>query len=154
MSTEEHITTAIDHYLSHHQIREDIVDLPDEGIDWEKRLWNTKDKLLKLQRDCKEIDHNLVSWGEVNTLDDIIITIGVYEIATFPDSQNYMWKMRRHKDPMIPPLIGQRWYKYLGEPFPMGALGKVVVLLSEEGVLFVNEIARRIYDERLKNYRR
>jgi hypothetical protein len=154
MNTKEPIVTAIDHYLSHHQIREDIVDLPDEGIDWEKRFWNTKDKLLKLQRDCKEIDHNLVSWGEVNTLDDIIITIGVYEIATFPDSQNYMWKMRRQKDPMIPPLIGQRWYNYLGEPFPMGALGKVVVLLSEEGVLFANEIARRIYDERLKNYRR
>jgi hypothetical protein len=55
---------------------------------------------------------------------------------------------------MIPPLIGQRWYNYLGEPFPVGALGKVVVLLSEEGVLFANEIARRIYDERLKNYRR
>jgi hypothetical protein len=35
----------------------------------------------------------------------------------------------------------------------LGALGKVVVLLSEEGVLFANEIARRIYDERLKNYK-
>jgi hypothetical protein len=62
--------------------------------------------------------------------------------------------MRRHKDPMIPPIIGQQWYKYLGEPFPNGALGKVVVLLSEEGVLFANEIVRRIYDERLRNYRR
>lgn len=157
MSTEEHITTAIDHYLSHHQIREDIVDLPDEGIDWEKRFWNTKDKLLKLQRDCKEIDHNLVSWGEVNTLDDIIITIGVYEMSSLYSTNNPIhpvWTMRRHKDPMIPPIIGQQWYKYLGEPFPNGALGKVVVLLSEEGVLFANEIARRIYDERLKNYRR
>ena len=157
MNTDEHITTAIDHYLSHHQIREDIVDLPDEGIDWEKRFWNTKDKLLKLQRDCKEVDHNLVSWGEVNTLDDIIITIGVYEMSSLYSTNNPIhpvWTMRRHKDPMIPPLIGQRWYNYLGEPFPMGALGKVVVLLSEEGVLFVNEIARRIYDERLKNYRR
>jgi hypothetical protein len=54
---------------------------------------------------------------------------------------------------MIPPLLGQHWYNYLGEPFPLGALGKVVVLLSEEGVLFANEIARRIYDERLKNYK-
>jgi hypothetical protein len=157
MSTDEHITTAIDHYLSNHQIREDIVDLPDEGIDWEKRLWNTKDKLLKLQRDCKEVDHNLVSWGEINTLDDIIITIGVYEMSSLYSTNNPIhpvWTMRRHKDPMIPPIIGQHWYKYLGEPFPNGALGKVVVLLSEEGVLFANEIARRIYDERLKNYRR
>ena len=153
----EHITTAIDHYLSYHQIREDIVDLPDEGIDWEKRFWNTKDKLLKLQRDCKEVDHNLVSWGEINTLDDIIITIGVYEMSSLYSTNNPIhpvWTMRRHKDPMIPPIIGQHWYKYLGEPFPNGALGKVVVLLSEEGVLFANEIARRIYDERLKNYRR
>jgi hypothetical protein len=157
MSTDEPIVTAIDHYLSHHQIREDIVDLPDEGIDWEKRFWNTKDKLLRLQRDCKEIDQNLVSWGEVNTLDDIIITIGVYEMSSLYFTNNPIhpvWTMRRHKDPMIPPIIGQQWYKYLGEPFPNGALGKVVVLLSEEGVLFANEIARRIYDERLRNYRR
>jgi hypothetical protein len=160
MNTDEPITTAIDQYLSHHQIREDIPDdyqgmmKQEFGYDWEKRFWNTKDKLLKLQRDCKEVDHNLVSWGEVNTLDDIIITIGVYEIEPFPTEHKYIWKKKLQKDPTLPPLIGQRWYNYLGEPFPVGALGKVVVLLSEEGVLFANEIARRIYDERLKNYRR
>ena len=129
MNTEP-ISTAIDHYLSNHQIREDIVDLPDDGIDWEKRVSDTKDKLQKLydegfyDKGRKDISHNLVSYGEANTLHVIMHTIGVYDIN--------------------PPLHYQRWCNYLGKPFPDGAAGKVVVLLSDEGVLFANEIARRL----------
>lgn len=154
MNTEP-ISTAIDHYLSHHQIREDIVDLPDDGIDWEKRVWDTKDKLQKLFDDCKDVSTKLVPFEESNTLHDLIITIGVYEMDAlyFPGAPvQPIWKSRRHKDPMIPPMIGQRWYEYLGKRFPDGVFGKVIVLLSDEGVLFANEIARRIYSERLRKY--
>lgn len=151
MNTVEPIVTAIDHYLSYHQIRSDIPDLDDGNVVWDKRIWETKDKLLKLFKDCQGVDHNLVSFGETNTLSDIHQTIGFYEVESY--GGNYTWKVRRHKDETIPPTLGQHWYDYLGEPFPHGAFGGVVVLLSEEGVLFANEIARRIYDERLKNYK-
>jgi len=150
VSTDEPIVTAIDQYLSHRQFRDDH---HYEPIDWQERVWKTKDKLLKLQSECKDVNHNLVSWGEVNTLDDIIITIGVYEIPHFPKEQNYMWKMRRDKDPMIPLTIGNKWYQFLGPDGTFLHSGKVVVLLSNEGVLFVNEIGRRIRDVRLKNYK-
>jgi hypothetical protein len=144
MNTDEPIVTAIDHYLSHIQFRDDH---HYETVDWQERVWKTKDKLLKLRRDCIDLTHNLISFGEINTLHDIIITIGFYEIPHFPKEQNYMWKMRRDKDPTIPPTIGNKWYEYLGPSSTFVHSGKVVVLLSDEGVLFANEIARRIYDE-------
>lgn len=149
MSTNEPIITAIDHYLSHIQFRDDQ---KNESADWEKRVWDTRDKLQKLYNDCQGVDHNLVSYGETNTLHDLIITIGLYEIPHFPKEQNYMWKMRRHKDPLIPPTIGNKWYEFLGPDGTFLHSGKVVVLLSDKGVLFANEIARRIYDERLRKY--
>jgi hypothetical protein len=141
MNTDEPIVTAIDHYLSHIQFRDDQ---KNESVDWQERVWKTKDKLLKLQLECRDVDYDLVSWEELTTLDDLIITIGFYEIPHFPKEQNYMWKMRRDKDPMIPPTIGNKWYEYLGPSSTFVHSGKVVVLLSDEGVLFVNEIARRI----------
>jgi hypothetical protein len=154
MNTDEPITTAIDHYLSHHQNREDIplwsgMMTQEFGFDWEKRVWDTKDKLLKLQRDCKDIglERNLISWGERNTLDDIILTVGFYEISSWSYIDGYVWKVRRDKEPTIPPTLGQQWYHYLGERPPNGVRCSVVVLLSDMGVLFANEIARRIYDE-------
>jgi hypothetical protein len=149
MNTDEPIVTAIDHYLSHIQFRDDQ---KNESVDWQERVWKTKDKLLKLQLECRDVDYDLVSWEELTTLDDLIITIGFYEIPHFPKEQNYMWKMRRDKDPMIPPTIGNKWYEYLGPSSTFVHSGKVVVLLSDEGVLFVNEIASRIRDAQLKNW--
>jgi len=157
MNTDEPITTAIDHYLSHYQnFRYDIplqsgMMTQEFGFDWEKRVWNTKDKLLKLQRDCKDIglERNLISWGERNTLDDIILTVGFYEISTWSHIDGYVWKVRRDKEPTIPPTLGQQWYHYLGERPTDGIRSSnircsVAVLLSDEGVLFANEIARRV----------
>jgi hypothetical protein len=149
MSTDEPIVTAIDHYLSHIQFRDDQ---KNESVDWQERVWKTKDKLLKLQSEFKDVNHNLVSWGELNTLDDLITTIGLYEIPHFPKEQNYMWKMRRDKDPMIPPTIGNKWYQFLGPDGTFLHSGKVVVLLSNEGVSFLNEITRRVRDAQLKNW--
>jgi hypothetical protein len=151
MSTNEPIVTAIDQYLSHQQFRDDH---EYEPVDWQERVWKTKDKLLKLRRDCIDLTHNLISFGEINTLHDIIITIGFYEISSWTYIDGYVWKVRRDKEPTIPPTLGQQWYQFLGERPPNGIRCNVVVLLSDEGVLFANEIARRIYDERLKNYRR
>jgi hypothetical protein len=140
MNTDEPIVTAIDHYLSHIQFRDDQ---KNESVDWQERVRKTKDKLLKLQLECRDVDYDL-DWEELTTLDDLIITIGLYEIPHFPKEQNYMWKMRRDKDPVIPPTIGNKWYEFLGPSSTFVHSGKVVVLLSDEGVLFANEIARRI----------
>lgn len=150
MSEDEPIVTAIDHYLSHYQIRNDLASTIQQvrenkdTIDWEKRVWNTKDKLLKLRRDCIDLTHNLISFGEINTLHDIIITVGFYEISSWAYIDGYVWKVRRDKEPTIPPTLGQQWYHYLGERPPNGIRCSVVVLLSDEGVLFANEIARRV----------
>lgn len=141
MNTDEPIVTAIDHYLSHIQFRDDQ---KNESVDWQERVWKTKDKLLKLQWECKDVNHNLLSWGELNTLDDLIITIGFYEISSWSYIDGYVWKVRRDKESTIPPTLGQQWYHYLGERPPNGVRCSVVVLLSDEGVLFANEIARRI----------
>jgi len=152
MNTEP-ITTAIDHYLSHIQFRDDQ---KNESVDWQERVWKTKDKLLKLQLECRDVDYDLVSWEELTTLDDLIITIGFYEISSWSYIDGYVWKVRRDKESTIPPTLGQQWYHYLGERPPIkkqyGVRCSVVVLLSDEGVLFANEIARRIRVSQLKNW--
>jgi hypothetical protein len=141
MNTDEPIVTAIDNYLSHIQFRDDQ---KNESVDWQERVWKTKDKLLKLQWECRDVDYDLVSWEELTTLDDLIITIGFYEISSWSYIDGYVWKVRRDKESTIPPTLGQQWYHYLGERPPNGVRCSVVVLLSDEGVLFANEIARRI----------
>ncbi len=143
MFTTEVTHSPISHYLSHHQIRSDIPDLDDGNVVWDKRVWETKDKLLKLFKDCQGVDHKVVSFEETNILSDIQQTIGFYYVESY--GGHYTWAVRRHKDKTIPPTRGFAWYNYLGEPFPHGAFGGVVVLLSDEGVLFANEIARRVY---------
>jgi hypothetical protein len=153
VSTDEPIVTAIDQYLSHQQFRDDH---HYEPIDWQERVWKTKDKLLKLQWECRDVDYDLVSWEELTTLDDLIITIGFYEISSWSYIDGYVWKVRRDKESTIPPILGQQWYHYLGERPPIkkqyGVRCSVVVLLSDEGVLFANEIARRIRVSQLKNW--
>jgi hypothetical protein len=149
MNTDEPIVTAIDHYLSHIQFRDDQ---KNESVDWQERVWKTKDKLLKLQWECRDVDYDLVSWEELTTLDDLIITIGFYEISSWSYIDGYVWKVRRDKESTIPPTLGQQWYHYLGERPPNGVRCSVVVLLSDEGVLFANEIARRIRCAQLKNW--
>ena len=149
MSTDEPIVTAIDQYLSHQQFRDDDAC---ETIGWQKRAWETKDKLLKLQLECRDIDHNLVSWAELNTIDGIILAVGFYQMSMWSYIDGYVWKVRRDKESTIPPTLGQQWYHYLGERPPNGVRCSVVVLLNDEGVSFLNEITRRVRDAQLKNW--
>jgi hypothetical protein len=149
MNTDEHITTAIDNYLSHQQFRDDDAC---ETIGWQKRAWETKDKLLKLQLECRDIDHNLVSWGELNTIDGIILAVGFYQMSMWPHIDGYVWRTMWDKDSTTLPTLGQHWYHYLGERPRNGIRCSVVVLLNDEGVSFLNEITRRVRDAQLKNW--
>ena len=65
--------------------------------------------------------------------------IGVYSIPDIMDGRSHLWHKITGDD--INPIHGDYWPSYLGEKEICSYGGRVVVVLSDEGVKWLNEIA-------------
>jgi len=66
-------------------------------------------------------------------------SIGVYNIPDITNGKSHMWsKMASHEDGL---LLGYDWPYYLGNKSITAGGGRIVVVLSEKGVHYMNEIA-------------
>jgi len=103
-----------------------------------QRTYTTRGKITKVLRPFEfgqaynDSVRNLLGW-----LQD---AIGVYNIHDFLNGGSYPW----HKVSSVNPdviLQGTGWPQYLGDPSIQNGGGRVVVVLSDEGVKWLNGIA-------------
>jgi hypothetical protein len=106
-----------------------------------QRTYATRGKITKVLRPFEigqaynDSVRNLLGW-----LQD---AIGVYNIHDFLNGGSYPW----HKVSSVNPdviLQGTGWPQYLGDPSIQNGGGRVVVVLSDEGVKWLNEIADKV----------
>ena len=68
--------------------------------------------------------------------------IGVYNIPDITNGNSHLWsKMASHEDGL---LLGYDWPYYLGDESITAGGGRVVVVLSDEGVKWLNGIAEKV----------
>jgi len=108
-----------------------------------KRTYDTRGKITKVLRPFEigqaynDSVRNLLGWLQE--------AIGVYNIPDFLvlDEGSYLW----YKVSSVNPdefLQGTGWRQYLGDPTIQNGGGRVVVVLSDEGVKWLNEIADKV----------
>jgi hypothetical protein len=102
-----------------------------------QRTYATRGKITKVLRPFEigqaynDSVRNLLGW-----LQD---AIGVYTVPDFLNEGSHSW----HKVSSVNPdefLHGTGWRQYLGDPTIQNGGGRVVVVLSDEGVKWLNEI--------------
>ena len=105
-----------------------------------QRTYATRGKITKVLRPFEfgqaynDSVRNLLGW-----LQD---AIGVYNVPDIMDGRSYLWsKMTTNVDGGFE---GNYWHDYLGDKNIDTTGGRVVVVLSDEGVKWLNEIADKV----------
>ena len=107
--------------------------------EYRQRTFITRKKITKVLRPFEmgqaynDSVRNLLGW--------IQDAIGVYNVHDFLENQS--WSKMSSVDP-DQPLLGTGWHQYLGDPSIQNGGGRVVVVLSDEGVKWLNEIADKV----------
>jgi hypothetical protein len=70
--------------------------------------------------------------------------IGVYFIPDIRDERTYLWSKITNFTDEINPVLGNYWPSYFGSSTIADGSGRIVVVLSDEGVKWLNEIADKV----------
>ena len=138
--------TTISKYLqyAHTNLHSDYA----PNVDKVKR---TREKLYNvIQRDVKEHGGVLLTLftrepdflTHKERIESIMNTIGVYRIPPISQKQSYLWNRID-----LPDYNSEKqdWYDYLGNPHIITTSGGMItVLLSDEGVKYMNECAMKV----------
>jgi len=119
-----------------------------------QRTYNTRGKITKVLRPFEigqaynDDVRNLLGW-----LQD---AIGVYNIPDFLNGGSHSWGYSHSWGKVSSVnsnehLQGTGWPQYLGDPIIQNGGGRVVVVLSDEGVKWLNEIASKVMNLRLSS---
>ena len=138
--------TTISKYLqyAHTNLHSDYT----PNVDKVKR---TREKLYNvIQRDVKEHDGVLLTLfrrepdflTHKERIESIMNAIGVYNVPDIMDGRSYLWHKITGND--IFPTHGDYWPSYLGNKEICSYGGRVVVVLSDEGVKWLNEIVDKV----------
>jgi hypothetical protein len=106
-----------------------------------QRTYATRGKITKVLRPFEigqaynDSVRNLLGW-----LQD---AIGVYNIHDFLNGGSHSWYKVSSVNPDVI-LQGTGWRQYLGDPSIQNGGGRVVVVLSDEGVKWLNEIVDKV----------
>jgi hypothetical protein len=109
--------------------------------EYRQRTYATRGKITKVLRPFEigqaynDDVRNLLGW-----LQD---AIGVYNIPDFLNGRSHSWNKLSSVNP-DEHLRGTGWHQYLGDPSIQNGGGRVVVVLSDEGVKWLNEIADKV----------
>jgi hypothetical protein len=108
--------------------------------EYRQRTYTTRGKITKVLRPFQigqaynDDVRNLLGW-----LQD---AIGVYNVPDILNGRSYLWsKMTTNVDGGFE---GNYWHDYLGDKNIAAVGGRVVVVLSDEGVKWLNEIADKV----------
>jgi hypothetical protein len=107
--------------------------------EYRQRTYATRGKITKVLRPFEmgqaynDSVRNLLGW-----LQD---AIGVYEVPDILNGRSYLWSKMSNFDGGFE---GNYWHDYLGDKNIATVGGRIVVVLSDEGVRRLNEIADKV----------
>ena len=107
-----------------------------------QRTYATRGKITKVLRPFEigqaynDDVRNLLGW-----LQD---AIGVYTVSDFLNGGSLSWSKMSSVNPGESLDVGTGWHQYLGDPSIQNGGGRVVVVLSDEGVKWLNEIVDKV----------
>jgi len=137
-------TTIVSQFLHSYQKptpsfhRQGEIDLSKE---YELRIEETRRKIIALQRELQPAMFRGEHWRVHGTqMEDIENKIGIYQIAGKNNESVCGWRWRKPTG-----YGGYEWYDYFGDQsIREGEGGWVVVSLSDEGVSYLNGIAKEV----------
>ena len=121
-----------------------------QGVLWAKmneelpRIERTKKKIEFLMDSMKSSFYETPHQYKTRmNLEKLHHSIGLYKVPSFADDNSYLWS-RPDKDHDNTFHVGSVWFDYLGNPSIRLTGGYVVVMLSDEGVEYLNGIANMV----------
>ena len=118
-------------------------------LEWETTI---NEYLKRTENTCKKIDNLLRRFRMGPTYNpnvEVILgilynVIGVYFIPDIRDERPYLWSKITNFTDEINPVLGNYWPSYFGSSTIADGSGRIVVVLSDEGVKWLNEIADKV----------